>query len=320
MKMMKIDKFRELTPADQLKHLERVFNGSGSRVTKPIYLRQTGLIEDSSESDEFIYSGVASATAMDRDGFYGINVTGGDLTNYLRNPKIFLMHEQSADVFPIGESLDIGYTDEGLRVRFRLFDDYDKAVEAKEAIDRGSLSALSIQYTPVLESYRVVDDSIIFDRWDLIEVSVVGVGEDPLALIDPKRAVKTGDDVVMLKSDRKRFLEGPVDESPEVKDEPVKEDTVEDKEEDIEEPVEEKATLEVQVEELTSKVAELTELVTEQRTLLDSTSGELEKERKLRRSENTALAKRINGLSQRTPTVNDSDVLEKIEEVSKKFK
>ena len=313
--------FAKLPIEEKLRYIKSLFDSGDSscRFTEPIFLRQIGEIEDGEEADEYTYSGVASATAMDRDGLFGINVRGGNLDNYLLNPVILLMHRQDPDNLPIGRAIDVGYQADELRVRFQLDRGYAKAREAKSSIDRGFLRALSIHYVPRFDDYDVVGDSIIFRNWDLVEISVVGAGEDPLALIDTVRTANPpGEDFVMLKSDRMRFVEGSASEQV---DNDESEEVVEEVEDEIEisEQVEISiAELKEEVDGLRKIVNEQNEVIEEQRVSIGAYASELEDERQLRKQEITSVTKRLTSLNKRLPNY-ESAVLDEVVGLGNKF-
>ena len=159
-------------------------------------VRGTELVEGAEQAnDNYVYEGVASATSMDRSGFFGINVTGGRLENYELNPVVLLSHTSNTENFPIGKALDIYYENGELIIRFELYKDGQKANEVKKFIDDGLLNALSIGFTWTEDDVEIINGTYFLKSWELTEVSVVNVGEDPKALLRVNRGLGGGFDV-----------------------------------------------------------------------------------------------------------------------------
>lgn len=121
--------------------------------------------------------GVGSTESVDRDGEV-IRQAGWDLTNYLRNPVLMLMHNYQE--FPIGKVTDIKVTDGKLTFRAVFSQATEKAREAYALMQEGILSAFSVGFIP--RQYDPKDSNVITEA-ELLEISVVPVPANPDAIV-----------------------------------------------------------------------------------------------------------------------------------------
>ncbi|MDR6953794.1 HK97 family phage prohead protease [Ancylobacter sp. 3268] len=125
-------------------------------------------------------------------------------------PKMLLQHGggwagSANDMVPIGKWTKMSEDETGLRVEGRLFTESERGKMIYAAMREGELDGLSIGYrakeftlgTKPDEPYRTIK------RLDLMEVSVVLFGMNPVALVD---AVKSDIDDLATLSDVEKFL------------------------------------------------------------------------------------------------------------------
>ena len=152
--------------------------------------------------DQVIYPFTMSEEVRDRHGDIVV-LKGGRLDNYNASPVILSMHKSSQRY---GDANDydwdnvIGYgraylEDDKLRndVVFEPKDLNEKADKIRRKIDFGSVRAGSIGFMPIKGHWGVEDDgedtgTYYITEWELWEFSVVVIGSNPKALVDPKSA------------------------------------------------------------------------------------------------------------------------------------
>lgn len=132
---------------------------------------------------ENIFEGWATKPVVDLDNEI-IDPRGVNLSYYLKNPIILWMHDRKE---PIGKTLDIFPSDEGIRIRFQL-SSVGKACDVATWIREGIVRALSIGFSPRRTTPRG-DGVRVVEEWDLFEISVITLPANYEALIDVKTLV-----------------------------------------------------------------------------------------------------------------------------------
>lgn len=121
--------------------------------------------------------GIASTEAVDRDGEV-IKQTGWDLTNFLKNPVLMLMHNYQE--FPVGRVEKIGVEGGKLTFEAVFTEATQKAIEAYALVKEGILSAFSVGFIP--REYDPSDNNMI-TKAELLEISLVPVPANPEAVV-----------------------------------------------------------------------------------------------------------------------------------------
>lgn len=126
---------------------------------------------------------VATTGGGKRDGL-SLDMTGGDFTNYLRNPVFLWAHDYQGQHLPIGRTVRLVPSKTRLRahVQFDQADEFAREVERK--FDEGYLSAVSVGWMDLER-----DAKGVITRWDLLDISAVPVPGDPDALIERELAL-----------------------------------------------------------------------------------------------------------------------------------
>ncbi len=110
--------------------------------------------------------------------------------NYRRNPVVMWAHDavgrSPSGGLPIGRTLSIGRSDEGIVAEFEFLEDDDFAQRIRNAWDKGFLRAASISWLP-LESEATDDGRLRDTQSELLEWSIVSVPADPDALREAHR-------------------------------------------------------------------------------------------------------------------------------------
>jgi HK97 family phage prohead protease len=125
---------------------------------------------------------ILSTPTPDRVG--DVVVPGGvDLTNYNRNPVV-LLHHQSDTSLPIGRcEVTIDRVNNRLVGRITFAKDNPQAVQAWKLVKAGMLSAVSIGFAPLSPPVLLPGGGQRFDRWELLEISIVSIPCNPQCLV-----------------------------------------------------------------------------------------------------------------------------------------
>jgi len=159
------------------------------------------------DEENYIVEGVFSTQVEDRHN--EVVVQGGwKLDNYMKNPVVLWAHEH--DSFPIAKMLEIGVntTNElAGKMQFAV-KEYDKAATAFNLIKGKYLNAFSAGF--INNKYEIDQENniVILTENELLEVSVVPVPANQLAL-----AKKKGIDVGAFEQDEQKSTEVSTDEA-----------------------------------------------------------------------------------------------------------
>jgi HK97 family phage prohead protease len=125
---------------------------------------------------------ILSTPTPDRVG--DVVMPGGvDLSNYNRNPVV-LLHHQSDTSLPIGRcDVTIDRVNNRLLGRITFAKDNPQAVQAWKLVKAGMLSAVSIGFAPLSAPVLLPGGGQRFDRWELLEISLVAIPCNPQCLI-----------------------------------------------------------------------------------------------------------------------------------------
>jgi HK97 family phage prohead protease len=132
-----------------------------------------------------IYTALAyDITEPDR---HGTTMTPGSLEADLeRGIPLMLWHDRES--FPVGKVVSWEHTERGPVARF-IFADYDRAHLARTLVDTGFLQAVSVGFIPKEGYVREADDTVVFTRSELVELSLTATPSSRGALIDLKRSL-----------------------------------------------------------------------------------------------------------------------------------
>ena len=297
--VMNIAEFKKLNFDAQLEQIKRELSDKQARHLLSNVRVATRQEDEGDDDISYRFTGIASGESAPRGDFWGIDIAGLDLTEFRNNPAILPMHTQDADVLPIGRASRIEYVNGRVEIDFELDRDDVRAQEYARKINAGYLNALSIGFSIDFDSAEELPDgTIIFRNTQLTEVSVVGVGHDPTALVEVARGLgASGADGVIeayqaWKSEQD--TEGSViirtatgDDVPTV--ECMDAERTSQTEDDVVE-------LTAEIAHLRSEIDDLMGVVSEQSARIDDLNTQLETERGLRKSEDTANSKRITEL------------------------
>jgi len=121
---------------------------------------------------------IASTTGVKRDGLT-LDLAGGQIDNYQRNPVFLWAHDYQGRTLPIGKTSRLQLSKTRLRAHV-LFDRADPfAAEVERKYDGGFLNAVSIGW---VERERGPKGEI--SKWELLDISAVPVPGDPDALME----------------------------------------------------------------------------------------------------------------------------------------
>jgi HK97 family phage prohead protease len=145
-------------------------------------LRATVTVDDAGRQ---IYTALAyDITEPDR---HGTTMTAGSLDADLdRGIPLMLWHDRES--FPVGKVIGWEHTEKGPVARF-IFAEYDKAHLARALVDSGFLTAVSVGFIPKEGYLREADDTVVFTRAELVELSLTATPSSRGALIDLKRSI-----------------------------------------------------------------------------------------------------------------------------------
>ena len=298
---MDLAEFKKLSFERKIEIIKRGLTQDGvQRIVTTAEARQVGEGGD----ENYTYSGVASATAFPRDDFWGIDVNGIDTQNFMKNPAILPSHELGATIMPIGRATELVKSDGQLDITFLLDSNDELARQYKDKIDNGFLNALSIGFLPDFSTMEDMPDGrIIFRRSELLEVSLVGVGKDPDALLNSVRSMNSGNNDRVIEAYNAWKAEQDAEgEGNLIRDLPEVECI----------DAERTTSLEEDVIELIAEVARLRERNEELENRINAES-------ELRKSEDKALSKRVNEVYDIIPDV-EAERTQKINKVIENLK
>lgn len=150
------------------------------------------------DSDDRKKTFCMSAEVRDRHGDMVV-LKGGDLSHYNANPGVYSMHETFKDYFeaqPYDWDNLLGYGHAYLKngklyndITFEPADLNPKADKIYRKIEFGSVRACSIGFIPYKGHWGVESDgedtgTYYITDWQLMELSIVTIGANPLALLE----------------------------------------------------------------------------------------------------------------------------------------
>lgn len=131
-----------------------------------------------------------TSDTIDRDGDIVIP-SGGDFSNYLKNPIVLFMHNQ---YYPIGKNLWLKIEKSGdneyLLAKTKISDKTDLAQDIFNLYEEKILNAWSIGFKPNWEKAEQIDRGWKFNEWELLEYSAVSIPANPDALTTAIKMVK----------------------------------------------------------------------------------------------------------------------------------
>lgn len=131
-----------------------------------------------------------TSDTIDRDGDIVIP-SGGDFSNYLKNPIVLFMHNQ---YYPIGKNLWLKIEKSGdneyLLAKTKISDKTDLAQDIFNLYEEKILNAWSIGFKPNWEKAEQIDKGWKFNEWELLEYSAVSIPANPDALTTAIKMVK----------------------------------------------------------------------------------------------------------------------------------
>jgi len=164
---------------------------------------------------------VGSQEKLDRDRDVVV-VNGIETKGYKRNPVVLWSH-RSGDP-PIGKTTKVWKEDDKLmfKIQFASMEEYGFADTIYKLIKGGYLSAFSIGFSPDWKQ-AVFDEKVggyVFNKVDLLEISVVNVPSNPNALVQSKSIQKALKDNIIdnVELDEFKSYLDKVEEEKEVKD------------------------------------------------------------------------------------------------------
>jgi HK97 family phage prohead protease len=161
---------------------------------------------------------VASTSGVKRDGLT-LDMRGGLLDNYLRNPVVLWAHDYQGTHLPVGKTSKLKVLAKELRatIQFDLADPF--AAEIARKYDEGYLNAVSIGWI----DREVSADRATVTKWELLDISAVPVPGDPDALLRREyamlRSIVAPEEVVDIIEEAVVEAD-PVDEPAEAEQEP----------------------------------------------------------------------------------------------------
>lgn len=123
---------------------------------------------------------VVSSERIDADGEIVI-AKGCDLSRYIENPVLLWAHNPS--IVPIGRATDVTIKESSIEATFQ-FNTTETGENCWKAYREGGLRAFSIGFMPIETHVERIGekDILIFDKWQLLEISSVSIQSNPLAL------------------------------------------------------------------------------------------------------------------------------------------
>jgi HK97 family phage prohead protease len=138
------------------------------------------------EEDGYIFN--VSVEVVDRDNEV-LLVDGADLTNYEKNKIVLFNHDLNK---VIGKALWLKKTkDTPKKLIAKIsFATTEFAQEIKKLVDEGVLNAVSIRFIPKSSTkMKEFGDATVYDKWELLEISIVSVGANPEALREKMKSL-----------------------------------------------------------------------------------------------------------------------------------
>jgi len=118
-----------------------------------------------------------STAAQDRDGDVVIP-TGGDFSNFKKNPVVLWAHDYSG--LPVGRCTDLQADATGIRAAWTWSDVDDRAVAVRRAWESGFIGAASIGFRPITCEPNGMGGQV-YHSWELLEFSLCPVPANPAA-------------------------------------------------------------------------------------------------------------------------------------------
>jgi HK97 family phage prohead protease len=130
---------------------------------------------------------------MDREGDVVVP-TGGDFSAYKRNPVVLFAHDYSS--LPVGRCIDLHADERGIRASWQWLKGDDRAAAVRNAWEQGVLNAASIGFKPI-EARPIPGSGTQFDRWEMLEFSLVPVPANPGATRQLMKRLGFGNDDIL---------------------------------------------------------------------------------------------------------------------------
>lgn len=162
------------------------------------------------EGSDRVVSFTVSTGTVDRDNDT-ILAGGWQLTNFLANPVILWAH--TYDMLPIGRARSLNVSESGLaaQIEFTPAGVNPFADTVYDLVKAGFLNAASVGFKPMKYAFNETRGGVDFLEQELLEISVVPVPANPLALVEARSA---GIDIAPLKAWAQSVLDVPdVDET-----------------------------------------------------------------------------------------------------------
>jgi len=150
------------------------------------------MVESSVESydeEKRQISFIFSFPTRDRSGDT-VNISGIDLTSFLKNPVYLWMHDKSRP--PVGKVVDIYIENNILKGTVEFWknpidnsewSEHDKlSVTIYEQYKKGFMKGASIAFMPIVQDYDKINGGMIYTKVSLTEISAVPVPNNPDAL------------------------------------------------------------------------------------------------------------------------------------------
>ncbi len=139
-------------------------------------------------ADKDVFKFVITTNNVDRYSDV-VEPSGGDFTNYKKNPVFLFNHISGADLMPIGKSLSLETTATGVISESKIHTITQLSREALEMVRQGYLQAISIGFMPTeWENLPAEKGSWCeprkYTKWELLEKSLVNVPANPYCLIE----------------------------------------------------------------------------------------------------------------------------------------
>jgi HK97 family phage prohead protease len=164
--------------------------------TCPASVRQCSLSEVRSIStdDDELWSAVVSTPTIDSYNSV-LHQDGISLDRFRKNPIVYRDHGWMSGELPIGQVLSITPGDSTTTAVFRLARGVEPAESVRTLMSQGIYRAMSVGFMATETEWRKgdVDDVLHVLKWDLLEISVVGIPANPDAIISPLRSMTTTD-------------------------------------------------------------------------------------------------------------------------------